>query len=174
MLLQHQIYDYFRYVDDILIIYNTDIYKKLKQFNQIHTNLIFTMEQENDTLINFLDLSITRSDNGFSTSIYRKPTATDTLIHYNSCQPYEHKLAGINFLENRVITYPKSESNQMKEAVPWLRLLVAGLSPQRPGFAPRSIHVGFVVDRVALGQVFLQVLRFSPVNISFHRLSPNS
>jgi hypothetical protein len=25
--------------------------------------------------------------------------------------------------------------------------------------------VGFVVDKVALGQVFLQVLRFSPVNI---------
>jgi hypothetical protein len=39
-------------------------------------------------------------------------------------------------------------------AVPWLRSLVAGLSPRRPGFAPGSIHVGFVVDKVALGQVF--------------------
>jgi hypothetical protein len=28
----------------------------------------------------------------------------------------------------------------------------------------RSVHVGFVVDKVALGQVFLRVLRFSPVN----------
>jgi hypothetical protein len=26
-------------------------------------------------------------------------------------------------------------------AVPWLRLLVAGLSPRRSGFAPGSIHV---------------------------------
>jgi hypothetical protein len=43
----------------------------------------------------------------------------------------------------------------------WLRSLVAGLSPRRPG----SIHVGFVVDKVAPGQVFLRVLRFSPVNI---------
>jgi hypothetical protein len=50
-------------------------------------------------------------------------------------------------------------------AVPWLRSLVTGLSPRRPGFAPRSIHVGFVVDKVALGQVFLRVLRFSPANI---------
>jgi hypothetical protein len=50
-------------------------------------------------------------------------------------------------------------------AVPWLRSLVAGLSPRRAGFAPGSIHVGFVVDKVALGQVFLPVLRFSPVNI---------
>jgi hypothetical protein len=46
-------------------------------------------------------------------------------------------------------------------AVPWLRSLVTGLSPRRPGFAPGSIHVGFVVDNVALGQVFLRVLRFS-------------
>jgi hypothetical protein len=26
---------------------------------------------------------------------------------------------------------------------------------------PRSVHVGFVVDKVTLGQVFLQVLQFS-------------
>jgi hypothetical protein len=39
-------------------------------------------------------------------------------------------------------------------AVPWLRSLVAGLSPRRPGFEPGSIHVGFV-DKVALEQVFI-------------------
>jgi hypothetical protein len=50
-------------------------------------------------------------------------------------------------------------------AVPWLRSLVAGLSPRRPGFTPGSIHVGFVVDKAGLGQVFLRVLRFYPVNI---------
>jgi hypothetical protein len=49
-------------------------------------------------------------------------------------------------------------------AVPWLRRLVACLSPRRSGFDSGSVHVGFVVDKVALGQVFLQVLRFFPVN----------
>jgi hypothetical protein len=39
-------------------------------------------------------------------------------------------------------------------AVPWLRRLAAGLSPWRPGFDPGSVHVGFVVDKVALGQGF--------------------
>jgi hypothetical protein len=29
---------------------------------------------------------------------------------------------------------------------------------------PESVHVGFVVDKVALGQIFPRVLRFSPVN----------
>jgi hypothetical protein len=62
----------------------------------------------------------------------------------------------------------------LRRVVPWLRSLVAGLSPRRPGFAPGSIHVGCVVDKVALRQVFLRVLRFSPVNKSFHRRSPNS
>jgi hypothetical protein len=37
------------------------------------------------------------------------------------------------------------------EAVPWLRQLVAGLPPRRPGFDLGSVHVGFVVDEVALG-----------------------
>jgi hypothetical protein len=44
------------------------------------------------------------------------------------------------------------------------RRLVAGLSPRRPGFSPGSVHVGFVVDKVAPGQGFLRVLRFSPVS----------
>jgi hypothetical protein len=52
------------------------------------------------------------------------------------------------------------------KAVPWLRRLVAGLSPRRPWFDPGSVNVGFVVDKVALGQVFPLVLRFSPV--TFH------
>jgi hypothetical protein len=47
--------------------------------------------------------------------------------------------------------------------VPWLRRLVAGLSPRRQGFDPGSIYVGSVVDKVEVGQVFPQVLGFSPV-----------
>jgi hypothetical protein len=37
-------------------------------------------------------------------------------------------------------------------------------SPRRPRFDPGSVHVGFVVDKVALGRGFPRVLRFSPVN----------
>jgi hypothetical protein len=53
--------------------------------------------------------------------------------------------------------------NALIRAVPWLRRLVAGLPLRRPGF----VHVGFVVDKVALGQVFLRVVGF-PLSISFH------
>jgi hypothetical protein len=63
------------------------------------------------------------------------------------------------------IPAPLPISNCPVEAVPWLRSSVAGLSPRRSRFAPGSIHVRFVVDKVALGQVFLGVLRFYPVSI---------
>jgi hypothetical protein len=44
----------------------------------------------------------------------------------------------------------------------FLRRLVADLSSMRSGFETRPVHVGSVLDRVALGQVFLPVFRFSP------------
>ena len=49
-------------------------------------------------------------------------------------------------------------------AVPWLRRLVPGLSPLRAGFDLRPVHVSCVAGKVALGQVFLLVLRYSPVS----------
>jgi hypothetical protein len=51
------------------------------------------------------------------------------------------------------------------KAVLWFRRLVAVLSLQRPGFDPRPVRVGFVVDIVALGQFFLRVFHFSFVPI---------
>jgi hypothetical protein len=49
-------------------------------------------------------------------------------------------------------------------AVPRLRRLVAVLSPRSTRFVPGSMHVGFLVEEVALGQVSHRVLLFSPVN----------
>jgi hypothetical protein len=45
--------------------------------------------------------------------------------------------------------------------------LVAGFPPQRPGFASGQ-HVGFVVDKAALGQVFSEYFGF-PCQ-SFHQV----
>jgi hypothetical protein len=58
-------------------------------------------------------------------------------------------------------------------AVTWLRRLVGGLSPRRPWSESGSVHMGFVVGRVALGHVSFRVLKFS-LSISFHRGSPYS
>jgi hypothetical protein len=53
--------------------------------------------------------------------------------------------------------------------VPLIMRLVAVLLPRRPGFEPRSGHVGFVVDKVTLGHVFSEYFGF-PCQFAFHRL----
>jgi hypothetical protein len=60
-------------------------------------------------------------------------------------------------------------TNTCYKAVPYLRRLVSGFPPRRPGFEPRSGHVGFVVDKVELGQVFSEYFGL-PCQFSFHRL----
>jgi hypothetical protein len=57
------------------------------------------------------------------------------------------------------------------KAVSWLRRLVAGFTSRRPGFDPRSVQVGFVVDKVALGQVFPPEYFGFTLSSSFHRCS---
>ena len=42
------------------------------------------------------------------------------------------------------------------------------------GFDPGPVHMGFVVDKVALGQACLRVLQFSPVSIILPVLRINS
>jgi hypothetical protein len=42
---------------------------------------------------------------------------------------------------------------------------VTSLSPLKPGFNPRPVHVELAVNKVALGHVFLEVLWFSCVTI---------
>jgi hypothetical protein len=50
--------------------------------------------------------------------------------------------------------------------------LIAGFPPRRPGFKTGSSHVGFVVDKVALGQVLSEYFGF-PCQSSFHQVLHN-
>jgi nucleoside-specific outer membrane channel protein Tsx len=53
---KHQIIDYYRYVDDILIIYNTNttnIENTLLEFNSIYPSIKFTMEKEVHHTLNY-------------------------------------------------------------------------------------------------------------------------
>jgi hypothetical protein len=92
---------YYRYVDDILIIYhmnNTDVDITLTDFSNIHPKLQFTLEKEHSSCINFLDITIHRTDSAFEYNIFRKPTATSHIIHNSSCHPPEHKSMAIRYL----------------------------------------------------------------------------
>jgi hypothetical protein len=100
---------YFRYVDDILIIYdnkNTNIDQTLNDFNNLQPTLKFSIENKKHKILNFLDLTIHRKKKHLQYSIYREPTYTDIIIPNSSCHPYEHKMSGIYYLINRMHTYP--------------------------------------------------------------------
>jgi hypothetical protein len=53
------------------------------------------------------------------------------------------------------------------------RAVAQAVSRWRPGFEPGSGHVGFVVDKVALGQVFSEYFGF-PMPIFIPPISPQS
>ena len=68
----------------------------LTHINSIHPNIKFTIELEKDNSLPFLDINITRENNKFITSVYRKSTfsgmgqnfysSTDNKFKLNSCR----------------------------------------------------------------------------------------
>jgi hypothetical protein len=79
---------YNRYVDDILIIFNSSIIIEeqiINMMNSIHSNLLFTRIHKNNNCINFLDLLIIKKEDKLEIDIYiyiyRKLTTTDSTIH---------------------------------------------------------------------------------------------
>jgi hypothetical protein len=116
--LKHNIIQYYRFIDDILILYNsdhTDIQTILTDFNKIHPNLQFTAETEQNNSINYLDLSIHRTPHNVRIAINRKPTFTDTIIPYSSNHPPQHKYAAVRYLYNRLHTYQLQQDDYNHE-----------------------------------------------------------
>ena len=118
ILIRHTVLGYFRYVNDILIIYkehHTDIHHVFNPFNNATPTLSFTMVTENNNSIDFLDITIYKTNN-LVFCIYRKPTATDHIIpHDSNHPPPEHKLSAINYLSCRLITYPLHDIDKQQE-----------------------------------------------------------
>ena len=52
--------------------------------NKQNKCLKFTSEAENDNSFSFLDINITRHNQQFKTSVYRKPTFSGVFTHYES------------------------------------------------------------------------------------------
>jgi queuine/archaeosine tRNA-ribosyltransferase len=108
ILTQHNIRGYFRYVDDILVIYEddlTNIHEVHEKLNRLSPTIKFTLENENEHHINSLDITIHNNDNKLSFSIYRKPTASDVIFPMDSCHPLEHKYAAIRYMLERLHKY---------------------------------------------------------------------
>ena len=78
--------------------------------NSLHPNISFTIEEEKDGKLLFLDvLSSKNNTNKVMFEIYRKPTTTDSVIQYSSNSPHSYKFAAFNSLLYRLFNIPLSK-----------------------------------------------------------------
>jgi hypothetical protein len=88
LLIKHKIEGCFRYVDDILVVCREDkttIRSLLNELNNLVVKMNFTLEEEENNKINFLDITINKDQADLRFEIYMKPTTTDTIIPNDSC-----------------------------------------------------------------------------------------
>ena len=80
---------FFRYVDDCFAVF-TDFESAMlfyKKLNQIHSNVKFTYELENNKQLPFLDVNVDNSKEKLELSIYRKPTHSGLYNKWSSLAP---------------------------------------------------------------------------------------
>ena len=89
---------YLSYVDDNFVSFRScnDALLFFDRLNELHSSLTFTMEEENNNKLLFLDVE--RCDSSFLTSVYRKPTFTGLYLSWHSFAPSSRKLNSIRCL----------------------------------------------------------------------------
>ena len=104
---------YKRYVDDTFVLFKhkNHVPLFLNYINSQHRNIKFTYETENNNSIFFLDVKVERSNDGFVTSVYRKPTFSGQGTSYFSFCSFLFKVNAIKTLIHRAF---KISSNYFK------------------------------------------------------------
>ena len=95
------------YVDDTFLLFRSrdHIPLFLAYLNRQHPNINFTCEVESNCQLSFLDITITRTNGHFETSVYRKPTFTGLLTNFQSFTPLQFKRGLIYSLLHRFFQY---------------------------------------------------------------------
>ena len=73
-------------MDDIFVLCrDREHHEKFKEYmNSKHENISFTDEVEENNLLPFLDVAVTRTDDGFTTNLYRKGTFSGFFTNFFS------------------------------------------------------------------------------------------
>ena len=96
-----------RYVDDVFsILRRANVKDFLKYLNSIDDNIEFTVEEESNCRLPFVDASVTRMETGsLQTSVFRKETHTDRVLNFNSSHSSNAKSAVVRALIGRLETH---------------------------------------------------------------------
>ena len=82
-----------RYVEDTFILWpHQEVRTLLDHVNSIRPSMQFTMDKKKqDNRLFFLDVLITRTEQGFRSSVYRKSTFTGQYLNFNSHYTYKER-----------------------------------------------------------------------------------
>ncbi|BHF66782.1 hypothetical protein SprV_0200980400 [Sparganum proliferum] len=96
-----------RYVDDTFVVIDRNRLLAFKdRLNAVFPDIRFTMEEEENNQLAFLDVLVYRKDCGvLRTKVFRKATNTMQVLNFNSNHPISHKRSCVRTLSRRVETH---------------------------------------------------------------------
>ena len=110
---------YKRYVDHVIVIAREDAIEKIKNFvNSSHPSIQFTLENEKNNKISFLDIEIIRSENApAKTNWFRKNTFSGPYLNFFSHHPVAQKKAFVyNSVEKSILlSYPEFRNDNIEQ-----------------------------------------------------------
>ena len=119
-----------RYVHDTFCIHRKgSIEELLHHLNGVRPNIKFTLEQEEDGKISFLDTLLRKEDRSLDVSVYRKPTHTDRYLHFKSHHPTDGKGGVVRCFHNMARGITSTQDNLQKEVDHLARVLKQNAYP---------------------------------------------
>ncbi|BHF63499.1 hypothetical protein SprV_0200649100 [Sparganum proliferum] len=121
-----------RYVDDTFVILHRDTKDNFKrELDSVFPQIQFTMEEETNGVLSFLDVQVSRQEDGtLQTGVFRKATDTEKILHYNSNHPLSHKRSCVRTLFHRMHTHCSTEAEKLRERKTLWHLFLANGYPR--------------------------------------------
>ena len=104
---------YYRYVDDCFLVLkdSVDLHKLLETLNKIDQHIKFTFEIEQNSRLNYLDVTIERQENKFETYWYYKPEKPPKFTSYKTFSPKRYKTNLITCMVNKIYSICSNPKN---------------------------------------------------------------
>nr|VZI11378.1 unnamed protein product [Spirometra erinaceieuropaei] len=104
LVFKHQPRFWAPYLDDTLVVIDRDQLLKFKErLNAVFPDLQFTMEEEENNRLAFLDVLVCRKAcGGLNTKVFRKATNTMQVLNFNNSHPISHKRSCVRTLYRHV------------------------------------------------------------------------